>query len=58
MLDMFLAYSYINNGYMDMVTITDEQEVMYGLHFGDLEFDLDLNFQGQMAYGVLKMNIT
>ena len=24
MLDMFLAYSYINNGNMDMVTINDE----------------------------------
>ena len=41
-----------------MVTINDEYEVMYGLHFGDLEFDLDLYFKGQMACGVLKMNIT
>ena len=58
MRDMFLAYSYMNNGNIDMVTINDEQEIIYGLHFGDLEFDLDLYFQGQMPYLDLLMDIT
>ena len=49
-LDMFLAYSWINIGNMDTVTINDEQEVIYGLQFGDLEYDLDLYFQCQTAY--------
>ena len=35
---------------MDKITVSDEWEVIYGLHFGDLEFDLDLYFLGQMAY--------
>ena len=49
-LDMFLAYSWINIGNMDTVTINDEQEVIQGLQFGDLEFNLDLYFQCQTAY--------
>ena len=55
---MFLAYRQINNGNMDIVTINDEQEVIYGVYFRDLEFDLDLYFEGQMACGDLQMDIT
>ena len=35
---------------MDKVTVSDEQEIIYGLQFGDLEFDLDLYFPCKMAY--------